>query len=169
MAHDYLFKSKRLGFYLLKPAELTGLEAMDQNAKVQAFFPAHLRNVEPFAEKINRFIEQYRSHGLPCFAIEDLQHRQFTGACGFIEMSRGEVEVGYVFHKDAWGNGFSAEALAALIAWAKNNLEVDYVVGYTLAEHVAGQRIMEKAGMSFYKIDHVDGVEYRYYHVKIKA
>lgn len=169
MARSYLFQSKRLGFHLLEPDEMRDLEGMDQSAKLHAFFPEHLQNVELFAEKINQFIKQYRLHGLPCFAIHELQHHQFAGACGFIEMSPREVEVGYIFHKEAWGNGFSAEALIALIDWAKQNMDMDYVVGYTLAEHVAAQRIMERAGMRFYKIDHVDGVEYRYYRIHLKA
>jgi RimJ/RimL family protein N-acetyltransferase len=168
MTQNYLFKSKRLGFHLLKPEEMSDLESMDHSAKMCAFFPEHLHNVALFVEKINQFIAQYRLHGLPCFAIHELHSHQLVGVCGFIEIGPREAEVGYLFHKEAWGNGFSAEALIALIDWARQNVNMDYVVGYTLAEHVAAQRIMEKAGMRFFKRDHVDGVEYRYYHIQIK-
>jgi len=54
---------------------------------------------------------------------------------------------GYVLARDAWGQGYATEALAAMLELAFSRPEVRRVYALCDAEHVASARVMEKCGM----------------------
>lgn len=167
MSDNYLFSTHRLGFRLLTDKDIAMFAELDHEATAEKFLPEK-NEINRFASRIGEFITQYQARGLPCFTIIDLETDEYAGSCGFAPNEIGEVEVGYIFLKKYWGKGFATETLDALIKWAKKNLDVEYIIGYTVAEHLASCRVMEKCGMKFYKNDVAKGVLCRFYHVKVK-
>ena len=76
------------------------------------------------------------------------------GSIGFGESSRypagtGEYGVGYALARDAWGQGYAAEALRAAIDHCFGALGARRVSAWCWAENAASARVMEKAGMRF--------------------
>lgn len=164
--NKYLFETPRLGFRLLNEEDIQNFEKLDSDEKLERYLP-ELQNLDRFASRISEFINQYQNKGLPCFAIIELETGNYAGGCGFAPMEKG-AEVGYIFLKNYWGKGYATESLAALLKWAKKNLDSEYIIAYTFAEHVASCRVLEKAGMKFYKVDGVKGIQCRFYHKKNK-
>lgn len=167
MTIEYSFKTHRLGFRLLNEEDIKHFEKLDAESKAEKYLP-ELQNLERFASRITEFISQYRNKGLPCFTIFDLETGQYAGSCGFSPFGEHEIEVGYIFLKKFWGKGFATETLDGLLKWAKKNIEVEYIIGYTFAEHAASCKVMEKCGMKLYKTDMIQGIECRFYRAKIK-
>lgn len=165
---DYLFKTKRLGFKYLEKEDLDYLMSLDSDSDVRQFFPDGVATKEQISKRLDEFMSYHQKLGLPVFVLFDLETDEFVGRAGFAPVQTGEIEVGYVFHKHYWGQGLATETLAALLKWAKKNIKADYIIAYTVTEHIASQRVMEKCGMKFYKKDAVKGVECRFYHVKNK-
>lgn len=55
-------------------------------------------------------------------------------------------EVGYAFHRDAWGRGYASEAAAATIDWALEHLGWDDFIHCIAPENVASQSVARRLG-----------------------
>jgi RimJ/RimL family protein N-acetyltransferase len=68
------------------------------------------------------------------------------GSTGLAFESRELASTGYVFARDAWGQGFATESLRAMIALARaRGLARLYAICHI--DHRASSRVMEKAGL----------------------
>lgn len=56
-------------------------------------------------------------------------------------------EIGWIFNKLAWGNGYATEAAKAMIDYAFNNLNTHRIIATCQPENLASKRICEKIGM----------------------
>jgi RimJ/RimL family protein N-acetyltransferase len=68
----------------------------------------------------------------------------------------GERELGYRLHRWAWGQGFATEGSRALIDLAFNGLGAHRVWAETMAVNAASRRVMERCGMTYVRIFHLD-------------
>lgn len=70
------------------------------------------------------------------------------GTCGFHHWntSTHEVEVGYDLQPDYWRNGYMSEALAAILAFSKNEMQAKKVHACIYPDNVASVQIAEKFG-----------------------
>lgn len=55
-------------------------------------------------------------------------------------------EIGYVFHPDAWGQGYALESAVAAIDWAFDTLDWDEIVHCIAPENVASQKVAQRLG-----------------------
>ena len=82
------------------------------------------------------------------FVIE----RPGAGAVGAISLfKRGAApdwEVGYWIAKPHWGHGYASEALAAVLAWARETLRAARVMAGHFEDNPASRRVLEKAGFA---------------------
>ena len=69
------------------------------------------------------------------------------GSSGLAFETRYRAATGYVFARDAWGNGYATEALGAMIDWARA-LGVWRLYAECHVEHAASWRVMEKCGFA---------------------
>jgi RimJ/RimL family protein N-acetyltransferase len=60
-----------------------------------------------------------------------------------------EVELGYRFRPDAWGQGFATEGAGALLADALQRPDVTRVYAHALVSNPASIRVMQKIGMTY--------------------
>lgn len=77
--------------------------------------------------------------------------------------ARTEVEIGYRFRPDAWGQGFATEGAAALLADALGRPEVVRVYAHALLSNRGSIRVMEKIGMTYagpWSYRGLEGAEY---------
>ncbi len=149
---NYIFTSERLGYRLLKASDFADYFKLDSDPQVRAFFPNGHLNAEEVRANIEKNINFFNKNGFGVFIAIELATGEFVGRCGFGAIDTGEIEVGYVFLKKYWGKGLASEALSALLAWAEHNIQiVKQIIAFTPIEHTASQRVMQKAGMQFYK------------------
>ena len=71
----------------------------------------------------------------------------------------GELELGYRLRRPAWGKGYATEGSRALVRKGFAELGMERVVAETLAVNLASRRVMEKAGLTFVRGVHRDGLE----------
>ena len=58
-----------------------------------------------------------------------------------------EIEVGYRFLHEAWGQGFATECATELVRYGFEDLGLDRIIGITHKDNVASQRVLQKAGL----------------------
>jgi RimJ/RimL family protein N-acetyltransferase len=148
---NYLLKTKRLGFRLLKKSDISYLEGLESDFQVKRFFPRGAINRNEIEAMIVKFMDYYHQNRLPTFIVFDLESGCFIGRIGFGIAKDGSVEVGYVLHQKFWGKGYASEMLEAALNYAKEYIEAEYIIAYADASHIASQRVMEKCKMKFYK------------------
>ena len=160
---EFLITSARLGFRILEEVDYESLEKLDMDPEVRAYFPDGESTPEEIRQRIVRSQANYLTRGYTEFAVVDLETGEFAGRAGFGEIEGGEVEVGYVFLKDYWGRGLAQESLRALLAWAKQELEIPRIIAYAPKEHSASFNVMKKSGMRYFKTDRMRGVDCGFY------
>ena len=83
---------------------------------------------------------------------------QIIGLINDVDISDGEIELGFAFHPDYYNQGYATETLKAAIKTLFN-------MGYTAVKtgafesNLASQRVMEKCGMT--KLPDTESIEYR--------
>jgi len=162
----YTIKTSRLGLRLLEKEDITYLYPLESDPQVKQFFPDGARDRAKTEDMIKRCISAFEEHGLPCFLLFDLESDEFIGRVGFGLTETGDTEVGYVLHKKFWGKGYASEAVTVLLEYAREHIDVDFIIAYADTGNIGSTRVMEKCGMTYYKTDLAKGIECRFYRIK---
>ncbi len=160
---ESIINSERLGFRPFEDSDFEHLKKLDMDPEVRAYFPNGIDTPEKIRERITRNRARYAENGFSDFAVIESETGQFVGRAGFGLMEGGEIEVGFVFLKEYWGQGLAQEALRALLAWAKQSISAQRILAFTPTEHGASIRVMEKCGMRYLKTDIAHGVRCVFY------
>lgn len=80
------------------------------------------------------------------WAVVEKQSGKIIGSCGFARLKRGDVELGYLFAREVWGNGFAAEAARACLEYGFETLGFTKVIALTDGDHFASQKVLGKIG-----------------------
>ncbi len=75
--------------------------------------------------------------------------RAVIGFCGLKYLpDLNEVDVGFRFLPEYWGQGIATETCSACIAFGFDVLKLNCILGLVLAENKASMRVLEKCGMT---------------------
>jgi RimJ/RimL family protein N-acetyltransferase len=110
---------------------------------------------DPFDRKqtegwVNRNLDHQRQYGYGLFSVILKSDETLVGDCGLEHMEvdgRAEVEIGYDFRSDYWGQGLATEAASAVRDFALIELGLPRVISLIRPDNVASRRVAEKIGM----------------------
>jgi ribosomal-protein-alanine N-acetyltransferase len=126
--------------------------ALNVDPAVMEYFPAPLsrRGSDHLIEMIENGFEQ-RGFGL--WAVEVRATETFIGFTGLSEPSfeshfTPAVEIGWRLAREAWGEGYAAEAARASLAFGFEEIGFDQIVSFTSAENMRSRAVMERIGMT---------------------
>lgn len=137
----------RLRLRPLRRDDLDALAEIYRHPLVSRWIGAHTR--EDVEHEIALHLKYQTSLGWSFWAVEDRDTGRMIGDCGLqpLEHLGPEVELGYDLHPDVWGQGLATEAARATMQQAFGPLGVDRVVAVVKPDHLASQRVLEKAGL----------------------
>lgn len=72
-----------------------------------------------------------------------------TGSIGRDALMKGYWGIGYNIHYDYWNNGYTTEAMKAIIKFAHNELGANRICSDHAVDNPASGRVMEKCGLKF--------------------
>ena len=111
----------------------------------------------------NRFMLWQETLGFTFWVVERKSDGAFLGFCGLKRADGtnspvlGEVEVGWRFREDAWGQGYAKEAAAASLTYAFEDVGAERVVAVTVDGNSASWGLMKRLGMRRREdLDYVD-------------
>ncbi|QYJ87440.1 GNAT family N-acetyltransferase [Shewanella mesophila] len=91
---------------------------------------------------------RYESGDWLTLVIEEISTGEFIGFTGLysVDLSLGQVEVGYMLAAKGQGKGYATESLQGVIDWACLSLEVHKFIGLCAEQNLASARVLEKCG-----------------------
>jgi len=150
----------------LRPVATEDLDALcllDTDTEVRHFFPEGALTPFHVQKEIERFIHEWETLGFGMFSVFEKINNQLIGRGGFAKLQSGEVEMGFLFLKEYWGQGFATEASIALLEWAKTHVPAPRIVAFAPLHHLASLRVIQKSGMVFFKEDYYQNIPCAFY------
>jgi RimJ/RimL family protein N-acetyltransferase len=103
---------------------------------------------------VERFQQWQETYGHSFWAVERKEDGAFLGFCGLKiaddagSSVEGEVEIGWRFREDAWGQGYAKEAAFASLDFAFSKTRAERVVALTVSGNSPSWGLMERLGMT---------------------
>lgn len=124
--------------------------ALNGNAEVMRF------TAEPMMESVDAAREfiandfNFARIGYGRWACVLKETESVIGFCGLKYLPEfDEVDVGYRFLPQHWGQGLATEACLACLDFGFDEIGLPEIVAYVIPENVASVRVLEKSGMRF--------------------
>ena len=100
---------------------------------------------------LNRQLSRYRENGFGLWAVVLKETDEMIGQCGLtIQPWKNEevLEIGYLFQRKFWHNGYATEAAAACKKYAFEVLKADEVCSIIRDTNLPSQRVAKRNGMT---------------------
>lgn len=95
-------------------------------------------------------MESYRRLGFGMYLTELKEGRTPIGICGLVKRaSLKDVDIGFAFFPQFWGQGYAYEAASAVLAFGKSVLGLHRIVAVTTHDNRDSIRVLEKLGLRF--------------------
>jgi RimJ/RimL family protein N-acetyltransferase len=92
-------------------------------------------------------VEMYGRLGFGLYQVRLTVSDEPIGICGLLKRETLEdVDLGYAFLPEFWGNGYAYEASAAVLSYARNTLGLVRIVAITGRNNGPSRRLLEKLG-----------------------
>lgn len=109
------------------------------------------KNLEDAIELIKNVIQkQYTDYGHGRWAVVLKSNNSFMGWCGLKYMPDiRQVDLGYRFMQEYWGNGYATEAAKESLRIGFNTFKYNEIIGRVMKPNVNSIKVLEKCGMYF--------------------
>ena len=95
-------------------------------------------------------LEMIRKHGFGLYLVETKSDSLAIGLCGLLKRDTlDDVDIGFAFHPDFWGQGYASEAAIACVEYAKHKLGLDRLVAVTMPANQASIALLKAIGMHY--------------------
>ena len=144
-----ILSTTRLLLRQLTPEDNPALFTLRSDERVNQYLaraaPASEADTLDFIRKIEKGINEGQSM---YWVIADRETDAFMGTiCLFSFSENGETaEIGYELHPDFWRKGFAAEAIAAVLHYAFQTLQLEAVTAGTESNNIPSASLLQKAG-----------------------
>ncbi len=159
MHKPYLFQTDNFAFRPILESDISYLLPLDGDPETMQFFPGGARTKDAIKNKIKTYSEFYAKNNYGVFMVFDISSGDFIGRAGFAPIENDEIEIGYLISKKYWGKGYATQMVKDLLAWANTHIPKDKIIAFTPANHIASERVMQKAGMTYVKKDVMKGLD----------
>ena len=110
----------------------------------------HAFECEEVHQWLNRQLDRYQQYGFGLWAVILKENQEMIGQCGLTMQDIGNeqvLEVGYLFRKDFWHNGYAIESAKACKEYAFEMLGADKVYSIIRDNNVLSQKVAVRNGM----------------------
>ena len=147
-----IFATERLVARPWTLADADAAHAIYRHAEVVRFLGGDgqpHRDVTTTRDWLARRVAQYDdASGLGSWAVTERASGTVVGNVLLAPLlDTGEIEVGYEFGPEHWGQGYATEIARGALAHAWSTVKLERVIGIVYRENVASQRVLEKIGM----------------------
>jgi RimJ/RimL family protein N-acetyltransferase len=143
-------ETERLILREFMPDDWEAVQRYACDPEVTRFMPWGPNTEDQTREFVRRVIDSAQANPRVEFglAVALKTDGQLIGAChAGITHEHMQACIGYVYHKDWWGQGYATEAARALVRFGFEQLGLHRIYASCDAENIGSARVLEKAGM----------------------
>lgn len=147
---EVVISSKRLSLRRLRKNDFNSLCMILQDEKVMYAYEHAFSDLE-VQNWLDKQLKRYESDGIGLWAVILQETGEMIGQCGLtIQDCEGEnvLEIGYLFQKAFWHNGYALEAAIACKEYAFDVLNAEEVFSIIRDTNIASQKVAKKNGMT---------------------
>ncbi|MDO8288937.1 MAG: GNAT family N-acetyltransferase [Parvibaculum sp.] len=144
------FQTARLVATPLDLSHLDELCVLHKDAEVSKYLGG-VRDEAATRAYITDNIAHWDEFGFGTWALRD-KAGVFAGRCALRHITINdvdEVEIGYTFAREFWGQGLATEVSRAVLDIGFGTLKLPNIIAFAYAEHRASRHVMEKLGFQF--------------------
>lgn len=98
-------------------------------------------------------LDMYARRGFGLYHVSTKHDGAPIGMCGLIRRDAlPDVDIGFAFIPESWGNGYAVEAAQAVVAHARDDFGLKRLVAITSLDNSASMRVLEKIGFTFERV-----------------
>lgn len=144
--------------------DLDELAAIWADPEVMQYVTGQPRSRQVSHDRLQRLIDHQNQHGFSIWAVRDKVDHTLIGYCGLQYLDNTpEVEVGYGFAKQHWGQGLATESAIASVKYGFETLKMARIVAIARPDNAGSRRVIEKIGMKYEKIGRFYNTDCVYY------
>lgn len=150
MNEKVIFETERLYFRELNQNDFGAICKIMQDDETMYAYEGAFSDQE-VREWLDRQLSRYREYGFGLWAVVLKETGEVIGQCGLTMQpwKNDEVlEIGYLFQRQFWHNGYATEAAAACKKYAFEVLKADEVCSIIRDTNLPSQRVAERNGMT---------------------
>lgn len=127
-----------------------------------------VRDINHAQEVLEKTIlPQYALYNHGRWAVHLKPNLEFMGWCGLkYRPELNEIDLGYRFKKEFWGNGYATEAAFACIKYGFEKLNLAVITGRAEPENAGSCKVLEKCGMTYIGMQEIEGHQLRTYEIR---
>ena len=145
-----IFETERLYLRELNQSDFNSLCKILQDDETMYAYEGAFSDQE-VGEWLDRQLSRYREFGFGLWAVVLKKTGEMIGQCGLTMQpwKNDEVlEIGYLFQRNFWHNGFATEAAIACKKYAFEVLKADEVCSIIRDTNIPSQKVAERNGMT---------------------
>ena len=149
-----ILETERLILREMVPSDAEDMLRLHSDPEVQQYTgDPNIFTFEGIQDKIEEKTEEYRKYGYGRWVTLLKGGKQFVGWAGLSYLPEfDEIDLGYRFLPEFWGNGLATEASRAILKYGFEELNLDRIIAMAMQENKASIRVIEKVGMRFEKL-----------------
>lgn len=148
-----ILETQRLYLRELNPADYSDICEILKDKEVMYAYEHAFSDIE-VQHWLNKQYNNYKTYGFGLWAVILKESNQLIGQTGLTMQdyhNQSVVEIGYLFKKKYWHNGYAAEAAIACKLYAFEQLKETVVYSIIRENNIASQNVAKRNGMK--KID----------------
>lgn len=145
-----ILETERLFLREMTLADYPALCRIMQDPQVMYAYE-HAFSDEEVRTWLDRQRERYAHYGFGLWAVLEQETGELIGQCGLTMQDwsgREVLEIGYLFRRDRWHQGFATEAAVACKRYAFETLRAPEVFSIIRENNLPSQRVAQRNGMS---------------------
>lgn len=145
-----ILETERLYLRELEQKDFSALSKILQDEETMYAYEGAFSE-EEVQEWLDRQIGRYRKYGFGLWAVIRKEGEELIGQCGLTMQPWKDsevLEIGYLFRRDCWHQGYATEAAKACKEYAFEVLKADEVCSIIRDTNLASQRVALRNGMT---------------------
>lgn len=138
------------------PADAGEAFRLNADPEVMRFLPKDevFANVEEAGYFMERYIAGMKEVPFARHAVVRKEDNTWLGWCGLKALDNGEVDLGFRFHRQYWGQGYATESGKAWLDYGFGERGLKIIIGNAAVGNTGSQRVLEKLG--FQRVEEED-------------
>lgn len=161
--------TKRLYLEKIKERHFDDLYSLLSNKEVQKHFPSIL-NREETKDFFDKLQNRYKDDGYSFLAVRRKRDKVFLGICGLLKQkveNEFQMEIGYRFLTQYWGNGYATEAVQGCVQYVKEYKLFKSLIILSVPENTPSIKVAKRSGFTYLHNTTFQGLTHEIYGIKL--